>query len=107
MPPALFLPISREKWGPPPGRRAPGALRPEAPEKPRPPVGYVLPKIWPPGPTSGAAGRRSKPAPQPKPAEKKKPPLWSATRGRIPRRRATLTSCFLFVCPGKVGHLAL
>ena len=30
-PPALFLPISREKWGPPPGRRGNGALRPEAP----------------------------------------------------------------------------
>ena len=29
MPPALFLPISREKWGPPPGRRGPGALRPK------------------------------------------------------------------------------
>ena len=41
--PALFLPISREKWGPPPGRRGNGALRPEAPEKPRPPVGYVVP----------------------------------------------------------------
>ena len=27
-PPALFLPISREKWGPPPGRRGNGALRP-------------------------------------------------------------------------------
>ena len=31
LPPALFLPISREKWGPPPGRRGNGALRPEAP----------------------------------------------------------------------------
>ena len=41
--PALFLPISRAKWGPPPGRRGNGALRPEAPEKPRPPVGYVVP----------------------------------------------------------------
>ena len=30
MPPALFLPISREKWGPPPGRRGNGALRPKA-----------------------------------------------------------------------------
>ena len=29
MPLALFLPISREKWGPPPGRRGNGALRPE------------------------------------------------------------------------------
>ena len=45
MPPALFLPISREKWGPPPGRRGNGALRPEAPEKPRPPVGYVVPEV--------------------------------------------------------------
>ena len=27
--PALFLPISREKWGPSPGRRGNGALRPE------------------------------------------------------------------------------
>ena len=53
-----------------------------------------------PGPTSGAAGRRSNPA-------KKEPPLWSATRGRIPRRRATLSSCFLYVCPGKAGRLAL
>ncbi len=54
-----------------------------------------------PGPTSGTARRRSNPA------EKKKPPLWSATRGRIPRRRATLSSCFLYVCPGKAGRLAL
>ena len=54
-----------------------------------------------PGPTSGAAGHRSNPA------EKKKPPLWSATRGGIPRRRATLSSCFLYVCPGKAGRLAL
>ena len=53
-----------------------------------------------PGPTSGAAGHRSNPA-------KKEPPLWSATRGRIPRRRATLSSCFLYVCPGKAGRLAL
>ena len=53
-----------------------------------------------PGPTSGAAGRRSNPA-------KKEPPLWSATRGGIPRRRATLSSCFLYVCPGKAGRLAL
>ena len=29
LPPALFLPISREKWGPPPGRRGNGALRPK------------------------------------------------------------------------------
>ena len=41
--PARCLPISREKWGPPPGRRGNGALRPEAPEKPRPSVGYVVP----------------------------------------------------------------
>ena len=27
-PPALFLPISREKWGPPPGRRAPRGTAP-------------------------------------------------------------------------------
>ena len=26
--PALFLPISREKWGPPPGRRAPRGAAP-------------------------------------------------------------------------------
>ena len=28
LPPALFLPISREKWGPPPGRRAPRGAAP-------------------------------------------------------------------------------
>ena len=43
MPPALFLPISREKWGPRRAGGPPGALRPEAPEKPRPPVGYAVP----------------------------------------------------------------
>ena len=97
-----FLRLSSKKVGlPRRSRRAPGALRPEASKQPQPPVGDALPKIWPPGPTSGSAGRRSNPA------EKKKPPLWSATRGRIPRRRATLSSCFLYVCPGKAGRLAL
>ena len=43
MPPALFLPISREKWGPRRAGGPPGALRPEAPEKPRPPKGYAVP----------------------------------------------------------------
>ena len=43
LPPALFLPISREKWGPRRAGGAPGALRPEAPEKPRPPEGYAVP----------------------------------------------------------------
>ena len=42
MPPALFLPISREKWGPRRAGGPPGALRPEAPEKPRPPKGYAV-----------------------------------------------------------------
>ena len=51
--PALFLPISREKWGPPPGRRGNGALRPEAPEKPRPPEGYAVPHR---SPARGRAG---------------------------------------------------
>ena len=41
--PVLFLPISREKWGPLPGRRAPGAPRPEASQEPRPPEGYAVP----------------------------------------------------------------
>ena len=31
------------EMGTPPGRRAPGALRPEAPEEPRPPAGYAVP----------------------------------------------------------------
>ena len=62
LPPALFLPISREKWGPPPGRRGNGALRPEAPEKPRPPVGYAVPYRSPrPGP-GGNPPRRVHPA---------------------------------------------
>ena len=43
LPPALFLPISREKWGPRRAGGPPGALRPEASEKPRPPEGYVVP----------------------------------------------------------------
>ena len=29
LPPALFLPISREKWGPPPGRRGPRGAAPQ------------------------------------------------------------------------------
>ncbi len=37
--PALFLPISREKWGPPPGRRGNGALRPKAGKGPAHPKG--------------------------------------------------------------------
>ena len=43
LPPALFLPISREKWGPRRAGGPPGALRPEASEKPRPPAGYAVP----------------------------------------------------------------
>ena len=44
MPPALFLPISREKWGPPPGRRGNGALRPKgASEAPTQRVRIVTP----------------------------------------------------------------
>ena len=43
LPPALFLPISREKWGPRRAGGPPGALRPEAPYEPRPPKGYVVP----------------------------------------------------------------
>ena len=34
LPPALFLPISREKWGPLPGRRGNGALRPKVASEP-------------------------------------------------------------------------
>ena len=37
--PALFLPISREKWGPPPGRRGNGALRPKVGKSPAHPKG--------------------------------------------------------------------
>ena len=37
--PALFLPISREKWGPPPGRRGNGALRPKVGNSPGHPKG--------------------------------------------------------------------
>ena len=46
--PALFLPISREKWGPPPGRRGNGALRPKgASEPPTPRVRTtVMPLVW-------------------------------------------------------------
>ena len=49
LPPALFLPISREKWGPRRAGGPPGALRPEASEKPRPPKGYAVPPRPPPG----------------------------------------------------------
>ena len=44
--PALFLPISREKWGPPPGRRGNGALRPKAGRAP--PTPRVRSTILPP-----------------------------------------------------------
>ena len=53
LPPALFLPISREKWGPRRAGGPPGALRPEAPEKPRPPKGYAVP--YPPHPAPVSA----------------------------------------------------
>ena len=56
MPPALFLPISREKWGPPPGRRAPGALRPEAAKQPGPPEGHAGPMARPPAPPKDIGG---------------------------------------------------
>ena len=48
-----FLP---KKAGPPPGAgRGNGALRPEAPEKPRPPEGYAVPLARPPAPPGGYA----------------------------------------------------
>ncbi len=48
--PGSFSPFSREKWGPLPGRRAPRALRPEAPEKAQPPAGV---RSTPPRPRTG------------------------------------------------------
>ena len=42
LPPALFLPISREKWGPPPGRRGPRGAAPQGQLWSGPPRGYVL-----------------------------------------------------------------
>ena len=78
---------------PPTGVGAPGRCAPEASKQPQPPVGYALPKICP-RPHLGAAGRSN--------PRRKKKFLWSATRGRIPRRRATLSSCFLCL-PGKRG----
>ena len=52
--PALFLPISREKWGPPPGRRGPRGAAPRGTGKARPPAGYVVPPPpQAPGPTYG------------------------------------------------------
>ena len=41
MPPALFLPISREKWGPPPGRRGPRGAALQGQLRSRPPEGYA------------------------------------------------------------------
>ena len=62
LPPALFLPISREKWGPPPGRRAPRGAAPrgtgKAPTTRR--VRSTLPHPRP-GP-GGEPRRRSGPA---------------------------------------------
>ena len=42
-PPALFLPISREKWGPPPGRRPPRGAAPQGQLRSGQPVGYAVP----------------------------------------------------------------
>ena len=41
--PALFLPISREKWGPPPGRRGPRGAAPQGRLRSCPPEGYAPP----------------------------------------------------------------
>ena len=43
LPPALFLPISREKWGPPPGRRGPRGAAPQGRLPSHPPKGYLPP----------------------------------------------------------------
>ena len=63
LPPALFLPISREKWGPPPGRRGPRGAAPrgtgKAPTTRR--VRSTLPSPRP-GPGGNPRGR-SGPAP--------------------------------------------
>ena len=62
-PPALFLPISREKWGPPPGRRGPPGRCAPRPEKApttcrvRPTGGPRAPA--PPGGPLGAGPKRS------------------------------------------------
>ena len=88
--PALFLPISREKWGPSPGRRGNGALRPEASEQPQPPVGYVLPKIWPPAPPPGP------PAAGPTPQKKRTPSLVGDQREDPQEESHALL--LLFVC---------
>ena len=41
--PALFFPISREKWGPPPGRRGPRGAAPQGRLRSCPPEGYAPP----------------------------------------------------------------
>ena len=56
------------EMGTPPGRRAPGALRPEGSEQTRPPVGYAPPAAQAPGPAERAAGRWSKQTTPPGPA---------------------------------------
>ena len=43
LPPALFLPISREKWGHPPGRRGPRGAAPQGRLPSHPPKGYLPP----------------------------------------------------------------
>ena len=55
LPPALFLPISREKWGPPPGRRAPRGAAPRGTGK-APPTRRVRSTASPPGPPAPPAG---------------------------------------------------
>ena len=65
LPPALFLPISREKWGPPPGRRAPRGAAPRGTGK-APTTQRV--RSTPPRPRPGPGGnprRRVHPAPVP------------------------------------------
>ena len=46
---------SKESRAPARGRAGNGALRPEAPEKPRPPEGYAVPMARPPAPPEGCA----------------------------------------------------
>ncbi len=55
LPPALFLPISREN-GDPAGQAGNWALRPEVSEQPRPPKGYLLLGDSAPSPRPGLLG---------------------------------------------------
>ena len=80
--PALFLPISREKWGPPPGRRGNGALRPKGASEP--PTPRVRTRAPPPGresrlPTPSIKNRLRRPRRTGRPAAHRTPATGSVS----------------------------